>query len=117
MLQIKNNDKLYVIIRKDLAPGAKIAQSCHATFSFSQDHPEVTKQWINNSNYIVVLEIENEEKLSDLLNRAQKLNIITSQFREPDLNNSITAIVLSPGDLSKQLCKKLRLAFFKINEE
>lgn len=101
---------MYVIVRKDLNPGAKIAQSCHATFSFSQEYPEITKQWINNSNYIVVLETDNEKKLSDLLDQAQKLNIPASQFREPDLNNSMTAIVLSPGTITKKLVSNLKLA-------
>jgi len=97
-----------------LTSGAKLAQSCHAAFSFSQEYPDITKQWIHNSNYIVVLEIDNEKSLSDLFHQASELNILASQFREPDLNNSLTAIVLSPGDATKFLCKKLKLAFSQI---
>lgn len=94
-----------------MTSGSKIAQSCHATFSFSQEYPEITKQWIENSNYIVVLETDNEKSLSDLFNQAQKLSIKISKFVEPDLNNSMTAVVLCPGQKTKNLCKKLKLAF------
>ena len=32
-------EKLYIIVRRDLAPGAQCAQSCHAMHAFVNEHP------------------------------------------------------------------------------
>ncbi len=62
------------------------------------------------SNYIAILNIENEEKLIKLIGWAQIKNIKFSIFRESDLDNQITAVTLEPGELSKKLCSNLKLA-------
>ena len=93
-----------------MAPGAKLAQSCHAAFAFSQEHPEISKEWIINSNYICILEIDSEQELVKLLETANRENILNSIFIEPDFNNALTAIVFAPSPQSKKLCSKLKLA-------
>jgi peptidyl-tRNA hydrolase len=98
------------VVRKDLKPGAILAQSVHASFAFSQEHPEITKKWMMESNYIGILEIESEEKLFKLINDALREGIASAMFREPDLDNSLTAIALEPGPKSKKLCSNLKLA-------
>lgn len=100
-----------MITRQDLEPGAKLAQSCHVAFAFSQDHPDITKQWMQESNYIVVLEVENEQKLISLLKAVQQAGIAVSQFIEPDFDNALTAIAVSPSAITKKMCKGLKLAF------
>ena len=48
MSQIQQNDKLYVITRSDLNFGQQASQLCHALRQFSNDHPEIDKEWFNN---------------------------------------------------------------------
>lgn len=104
------NDKLYVVVRKDLEPGLQLAQSCHVAFSFSQEHSNETKIWMSESNYIAVLNGSDENDLLRLIDRASVEGIKCSIFREPDIDNQITAIALAPGPQSKKLCSRLPLA-------
>lgn len=66
--------------------------------------------WYTESNYLVILNIENEEKLIDLLNKAKTLNIKSVGFREDDLDGQYTAIALAPCKETKKLCQNLKLA-------
>ena len=75
-----------------------------------RDNRDIAEDWMSNSDYIVILNIENEDKLTHLIGQASAANIRTSIFREPDINNQITAIALSPGSQSKKLCSNLPLA-------
>lgn len=93
-----------------MKPGSILAQACHAAFSFNQEHPAIATEWFRNSNYICILETDNEEKLGDLLSKAKQQNIPASAFIEPDYDNSLTAIALAPTTESKKLCSNLRLA-------
>ena len=104
------NDKLYIIVRNDLNTGSKLAQSCHVAFEFYKSHPEVAKSWMEASNYICILSVESENEISEILMKAIDKNITHSVFREPDFDDSITAIALEPGPISKKLCSKLKLA-------
>jgi peptidyl-tRNA hydrolase len=87
-----------------------LAQSCHAAFRFADEWRHATNDWMDNSEYICILEIDNESELANLWERAQQENIPGSCFTEPDFNNSLTAIALAPGSQSKKLCSKLPLA-------
>lgn len=98
------------MVRKDLAPGSQLAQSCHCCFQFAQEHPQLSNEWMRNSNYICILEIDNEAGLVKLAQEAEENNILISRFVEPDYDNSLTAIALAPGWQSKKLCSNLRLA-------
>lgn len=106
----QQNDKLYVVVRKDLKPGLQMAQSCHVVFSFSQEHPNETKTWMIESNYIAVLNGSDEEDLLRLIERARLEGIKCSIFREPDIGDQITAVALEPGSKSKKLCSNYQLA-------
>ena len=87
-----------------------MAQSCHVVFSFSQEHPNETKTWMNNSNYIAVLNSPDEDDLLLLIERAQLKGIKCSIFMEPDIGDQITAVALEPGSKSKKLCSNYKLA-------
>ena len=87
-----------------------LAQAVHCAFEFSKLYPELTKNWMNNSNYICILEVDNEEMLFKLSNDSEQLDIKTAKFFESDLNNSLTAIALEPSDVSKKICRKFYLA-------
>lgn len=100
---------MYIVVRRDLKPGAQIAQAIHAAQEFIFEHPEISRKWKQESGTLVCLSVENEQELFSLLKRAQE-KIITSEFREPDLNNQLTAIVFEPGEQAKQFCIGLSLA-------
>jgi peptidyl-tRNA hydrolase len=97
-------------VRKDLPPGAMLAQSCHVAFRFATEWRCATNDWLDTSEYICILATENETELLELWQRAQQLEIPSESFREPDYNDSLTAIALAPGEKSKKLCSNLPLA-------
>jgi hypothetical protein len=85
-------------------------QSIHAAIQFGFDHPEVSQEWFHNSNYLGFLSVANEEELERLIERARAHDIKFSIFREPDIEDQITAIALEPGLKSKKICSNLPLA-------
>lgn len=91
-------------------PGYQAVQSMHALRQFTAEHPDIDKAWFEQSNYLGLLSVQNEEELVRLLADANERGIETSVFREPDIDNQMTAIALSPGPKSKKLCSRLPLA-------
>ena len=114
---IQINQKLYVITRRDLSPGDQMTQSCHAGIDFQHQHPEIAKQWNKESNYLIILSVENEERLFLCLEKFKYYGLKTTEFREPDIENQLTAIAIEPGELTRKLTKKLPLALKEINYE
>lgn len=82
----------------------------HALRQFNFDHPEIDKNWFENSNYLGLLSVANEAELHKLIQKAMAKDIHFSIFKEPDIGNKVTAIVLEPGPLTKKLCSNLKLA-------
>lgn len=78
---------------------------------FSHEYPQIDKEWFDNSNYICLLVVSNEEELNKLLQMARDRNIACSSFREEDLGNALTAVCLEPGRLTKKLVSNIKLAF------
>jgi peptidyl-tRNA hydrolase len=99
-----------VITRSDLENGYQAVQSIHAAIQFKFEHPEISKDWFEQSNYLGLLSVLNEQDLLRLIERAQTEGIKHSIFREPDIDDQITAIALEPGSKSKKLCSNLKLA-------
>lgn len=98
-----------MVSRKDLSIGMQAVQSGHAAIQFQHEHPELAKNWFHNSNYLIFLSAKDEEELNSLIDRAQSQNIQVSVFREPDINNEITAIALEPCVQSRKLTSGLQL--------
>jgi len=98
------------VTREDIDPGYQIAQSCHAMRQFTEEHPELDSEWFAVSNYVACLSVPTEKDLEDLLRRAQEKGIPASSFKEPDIDNQLTAIALAPGDAARRLCSSCRLA-------
>ena len=107
MMQI---EKLVVITRQDISSGYQAVQSCHAAIQFVYDHPGRAGPWFNNSNYLVLLSVKDEEELWKLVEKADKLGLKMSLFKEPDINNQLTAICLEPSILTQKLVKNIQLA-------
>jgi len=89
--------KFYVIIRSDLPPGAQAAQAVHGAIAFMMEHPVTASYWHHKSNNLVVLQVPNEECLLHLAGRAQDAEVEHSVFREPDFDNTVTAVALEPA--------------------
>lgn len=88
----------------------QLAQSCHAALEFAKEFPEKIKEWMEISNYICCVSVSNEEEIHELIEKASTKDIRFSIFREPDLDDQITAIALEPSDKSRKLCSCLKLA-------
>lgn len=108
MIDIKMGDKLYVITRRDLTLGQQAVQGMHAMREFATEHPEIDKAWHSISNFIAFLTVDNEDDLERLCDRTCSAQVEFSTFREPDLNDSLTAVCISPKGV--KLCKGLKLA-------
>ncbi len=101
-------EKLYVIVRSDLAPGAQIAQTAHAVAEFAIAHPVEFAAWASEQRNIVCLGIPGEGALADLFSLAQAKHVRSARFREPDFDDELTAIAL--GDGADKLVSSLPLA-------
>ena len=93
-----------------MLPGLRMAQTCHAAIQFQHEFPQLSKSWIESSNYLVILEVDNEIQLKSLIDKAEQIGICSSVFKEPDLDNQVTAVAFEPGELSKRLLKNIKLA-------
>lgn len=82
----------------------------HALQEFNIVHPEVARRWHKDSNHLGFLSVANEQELEALHTKAQYAGLYTAAFTEPDLGDSLTAIVIEPGDKSRRLVSSLRLA-------
>lgn len=91
-------------------------QSIHAGIQFVFEHPEYAEAWYKQSNYLGFLSVANESELVQLIEQAMAKGIKFSVFREPDIDNQITAIALEPGNKSKKLCSRLKLALSEDND-
>jgi hypothetical protein len=83
------NNRLYVLSRRDLDCSSPAVQSGHCVAEFCLRSDSAT-QW--NNQTLVYLEVENLEKLEWWCFKLERKNINWTEFREPDLNNELTAI-------------------------
>ena len=96
------NKRLYVITRKDLSVGQKTAQTGHAIAQYILDHsPHKTGEWSND--YLICLE-DSKFSMKRWIDYMTKNKIKHSIFKEPDMNNEITAIsLIHSGEIFKGL--------------
>lgn len=87
-----------------------MAQAVHASFAYARDFPDVTREWLLRSNYLVCVSVPDEESLLDLITDASRRGIPRAAVREPDLQNEATAVALAPGNQARRLCANLPLA-------
>lgn len=104
-----------MITRQDLAPGYQGVQAQHGLTEFIFQHPDIAQAWYKQSNYLGFLSVTNEAELKLLIEKAAEQGIIFSVFKEPDIDNEITAIALEPGTKSKKLCSRLQLGLKEYN--
>ena len=86
--------------RDDLPPGAQLAQVAHAAIDYTQKYPFPPT--------IAVLAARDELALIWLAADAHQAGIPAVSFREPDLDDAVTAVALGPE--GARLCRKFPLA-------
>ena len=105
------NEFLTTIVRDDLTPGYKCAQSVHAMADFSVKHENEFKQWQLGSNYLCCLQAS-EIDINRLIKKLDVLEIKYNIFYEPDIGNEMTALAVEAisREEHKKLFKKFKLA-------
>lgn len=84
---MENKDKrLYILIDKTLESVYGCVQGGHAVAAYLLEHPKQT--W--NNSYLIYLKCN----LYSMKRRLIKLGKDFSEFREPDLDNKLTAIAI-----------------------
>jgi len=90
--------------------GSQAVQGMHSLAEFLMKFPEKSKHWYENSNSIIFLSVSNELELLELIDKCKDKQIEYCEFREPDLNNSLTSICIEPSKKTKRLSYNFRLA-------
>jgi len=80
---------------------------------FCLEHNDIANSWHKNSQYLTYLSVKDESELLFLIDKAQSRGMAISIFREPDIDNQITAIALEPSAEARKLCKNISCAFKK----
>lgn len=78
--------KLYVLVRKDLAPSYQAVQAGHAVAKWLLHD----QSWQNET--LIYLGVRNEEDLTHWAEKLNKKDVSYVMFREPDINNQATAL-------------------------
>ena len=84
-------------------------QSGHASIQFQHDHPDQADNWYYNSNYLIFLTVKDEEELYYLMGRLEREGINYSAFKEPDMDNEVTAISFLSDERTKKLTSGFKL--------
>lgn len=98
--------KFIVVTRQDLTPGYQATQATHAALLFAQEFPQIYEKW-SKDPYLALLSVKNEQELHNLISKLEKSKIKFSVFREPDINNQVTAICIEPSEASRKATSSL----------
>ena len=90
--------RLYVLINRDLDSIYGCVQGGHVVAQWLLNHPKQT--W--NNSYLIYLSVD----INKWKDKLDILEIDYTEFKEPDLNNQVTALAVLNND---KLFKKLRL--------
>lgn len=97
-----------------MTPGYQMTMVSHSNIQFIFEHPQISKEWYKDP-YLAVLSTKDENSLKDIIKKAEAKGIKYSVFREPDIDNQITAITLEPSDATRRLTSSLPLALKEFN--
>lgn len=101
--------KLYILVREDMSPGYQAVQGLHAAVDFCMQEQDAATRWWVKSNTVVLLGVENKQRLLDYATIAHRTGIKHKLFYEPDVSG-YTALALEPGQRTTELCAGLSLA-------
>ena len=75
------NNRLYVIVRKNLLCSHPAVQAGHAVAEFCLNSPDA-KKW--NNQYLIYLEVPDVQRLNRVMGACSRRNIDVTWFNEPD---------------------------------
>jgi CRISPR/Cas system-associated endoribonuclease Cas2 len=106
--------KLVTVTRKDLTAGYQLVQSGHSIAEFIQHFPDKFAEWKQQSNYLISLSTDNEERLQRLFYKLQDNGADVVAFYEPDIDNQMTAICYYGTPEMRKHTDKLDLALEEV---
>lgn len=106
--------KLVTVTRADLSAGYQMAQAIHSNHRFAHHYPELHREWIEKSEYVISLSVDNEEKLQRLYYKLQDNGAIVVAFHEPDIDNQLTSICFYGTPEMRKLTQNLDLALSEV---
>jgi len=104
-----------MISRGDLSIGQQAVQSTHAAIDFIFHHPDEAGAWHKTSNTLVSLIETNEKSLLSLSCDIKRTGVSVTEFREPWMNDQVTAIAFVSNEETRKLTKNLPLALKQTN--
>jgi peptidyl-tRNA hydrolase len=87
-----------------------MAQAIHSAFGFADTHPDVTHTWLRDSQFLVVVNVPDEDSLIALAATSTDRGVEHYLWHEPDCHDQATAVALAPSPESMRLCSSLPLA-------
>ena len=94
-----------------MSAGQQAVQSAHSLAQFAASYPDIFREWQQKHKNLIVLATPDEDALRGLFFDAAVLSKVEcSAFREPDLNNELTAVALAPCEQTYKLTSSLPLA-------
>ena len=93
-----------------LTAGYQIAQIAHAVAEYAHHAQQDFALWRTHSERIIALQTPSMVSLEELLHAAHQSGLTAIKFREPDINNSLTAVAFIPDARNKPFLKGLALA-------
>ena len=106
--------KLVTVTRKDLDAGYQLVQTAHSVAEFAQSFPNQFLDWKKDSNYLISLSVDNEEKLQRLFYKLQDNGADVVAFYEPDIDNQLTAICYYGTPEMRKITQNLDLALEEV---
>jgi DUF1365 family protein len=100
------NNRLYVLVRKDLLCSSPAVQAGHIVAQFCLYS---TDAWSWQNQYLIYLGVDNSKDLKKWMFKFQRRNIDIYNFQEPDLNNEITGFCGLVDEESAGFLNKLDL--------
>jgi len=73
--------------------------------------------WMKFSQYLVFLSVSDEMTLCKLIDKFNERGLRVSIFREPDIDNEITAIAVEPSEITRKLTSNLPLMLKEFNRK
>ena len=111
---------MYFFVMGNLSGRQQGIQAGHAALEYVDKYPDsITRDFIKNHKTFIVLDGGPSGAMLDHMNELEDLKIDYAEFREPDLNNSVSAIafLVSEADYDdedinevKQYIKRFKLA-------
>lgn len=101
--------------RADLSAGCAATQVAHAVADYAADHPELFREWQRTSNSLIVLAASDHSALLALQSRLVAAGLDSTSFREPDLGLELTALAVSPSDMTARMLSSLPLALRRVD--